>query len=71
MWAGAISTTVPDMDDAYPVSFSVGYPDRPLDRLSTAFGIFTVIPIGIVLAAIGAWFAILVTDRCPPFRPGA
>ena len=39
------------MDD-YPVRFSVDYPDRPLNRLTTAFRIFTVIPIAIVLASI-------------------
>jgi uncharacterized protein DUF4389 len=44
------------MDD-YPVSFSVEYPDRPLNRLTTAFRIFTVIPIAIVLAAIGDYQA--------------
>jgi hypothetical protein len=37
----------------YPVQFSVDYPDRPLNRLTTGFRIFTVIPILIVLAAIG------------------
>src|SRR6266700_5627480 len=36
----------------YPVQFSVDYPDRPLNRLTTAFRIFTVIPIGIVLATV-------------------
>jgi hypothetical protein len=36
----------------YPVQFSVDYPDRPLDRLTTAFRIFTVIPIAIVLATV-------------------
>ena len=36
----------------YPVSFGVEYPDRELNRLTTAFRIFTVIPIGIVLAAV-------------------
>jgi hypothetical protein len=36
----------------YPVQFSVDYPDRPLNRLSTAFRIFLVIPIAIVLAAL-------------------
>jgi Domain of unknown function (DUF4389) len=41
----------------YPVQFSVDYPDRALDRLSTAFRIFMVIPIGIVLAAIGGYSA--------------
>ena len=37
----------------YPVSFSVDYPDRPLSRLTSAFRIFTVIPIAIVLGALG------------------
>jgi Domain of unknown function (DUF4389) len=36
----------------YPVRFAVEYPDRELDRLSTAFRIFTIIPIAIVLGAI-------------------
>jgi Domain of unknown function (DUF4389) len=36
----------------YPAQFSVDYPDRPLDRLSTAFRIFLVIPIAIVLGAV-------------------
>ena len=43
------------MDDDYPVRFSVEYPDRPLDRVSSAFRIFTVIPIAIVLASIGGY----------------
>jgi hypothetical protein len=30
---------------AYPVQFSVDYPDRPLNRLTTAFRIFVAIPI--------------------------
>ena len=45
------------MNDDYPVRFSVEYPDRPLNRLSTGFRIFTVIPIAIVLAAIGGYSA--------------
>jgi hypothetical protein len=39
------------MDD-YPVTYSVDYPDRPLNRLTTFFRVFTVIPILIVLASI-------------------
>ena len=39
-------------DAGYPVQFSVDYPARPLDRLTTAFRIFTVIPIAIVLATV-------------------
>ena len=38
---------------AHPVQFAVDYPDRDLDRVSTGFRIFTVIPIAIVLAALG------------------
>ncbi|MDP9248249.1 MAG: DUF4389 domain-containing protein [Candidatus Dormibacteraeota bacterium] len=34
------------------MQFSVDYPARPLDRLTTAFRIFTVIPIAIVLATV-------------------
>jgi hypothetical protein len=36
----------------YPVQFSVEYPDRPLDRLTTAFRIFVAIPILIVLGSV-------------------
>jgi Domain of unknown function (DUF4389) len=38
--------------EPYPVNFSVDYPDRVLDRVSSAFRIFWVIPIGIVLGAL-------------------
>ena len=41
--------------ETHPVSFSVDYPDRELDRLATALRIFTVIPIAIVLASIGGY----------------
>jgi hypothetical protein len=37
---------------AHPLTFDVDYPDRQLNRLTTALRIFTVIPIAIVLAAI-------------------
>jgi Domain of unknown function (DUF4389) len=43
------------MNDEHPVRFSVDYPDRPLDRVTTAFRIFTVIPIAVVLGAIGGY----------------
>jgi hypothetical protein len=58
----------PPATPPYPVQFSVDYPDRPLNRLTTAFRIFVVIPIAIVLASVsgdtvvsgsnGAWFAL-------------
>src|SRR5919201_726303 len=36
----------------YPVQFSVDYPDRPLNRLTSAFRVFTFIPIAIVLGTV-------------------
>lgn len=36
----------------YPVDLSIDYPDRPLNKLTTLFRLFTVIPIAIVLALI-------------------
>ena len=36
----------------YPVQFSVDYPDRDLNRVTTAFRIFTIIPIAIVLSTV-------------------
>jgi hypothetical protein len=41
--------------NAYPVDLSVEYPDRDLNRLTTGFRLFTVIPILIVLGAIGGY----------------
>jgi hypothetical protein len=43
--------------NAYPVQVSVDYPDRPLNRLTTAFRIFVAIPILILLGAVagGTW----------------
>jgi hypothetical protein len=41
------------VNEEYPVQLSIEYPDRALDRLSSAFRIFTVIPIAIVLGSIG------------------
>jgi hypothetical protein len=48
------------MDESYPLTYSVEYPDRELDRVSSALRIFWVIPIAIVLVAvdheaIGGW----------------
>jgi hypothetical protein len=42
---------------AHPVRFSVDYPDRPLDRVSTAFRLVLIVPIVLVLAAVSgtAW----------------
>jgi hypothetical protein len=40
------------MNETYALTFSVDYPDRSLDRLTTFFRIFTVIPIAIVAATV-------------------
>ena len=44
---------------AYPVQFSVDYPDRDLNRLTTAFRILVIIPVAVVLGAVsggtGQW----------------
>jgi hypothetical protein len=42
---------------SYPVRFSVDYPNRQLDRLTTFFRLFAAIPILIVLASVsgGTW----------------
>jgi hypothetical protein len=45
------------MNGTYPVQFSVEFPDRDLNRLSTALRIFAVIPIAIVLGTIGGYSA--------------
>ena len=38
--------------EAYPVGLTVDYPDRPLDRVTTAFRVVVAIPIMIVLGAV-------------------
>ncbi len=46
-----------DQGGTYPVQFSVDYPDRDLNRLTTFFRLFTVIPVLIVLGSVsgGTW----------------
>src|SRR5438132_835774 len=45
------------MNAPYPVSFSVDYPDRDLNRLTTGLRIFTAIPIVVLLATIGGGYS--------------
>jgi uncharacterized protein DUF4389 len=53
MWkARPVNTLAPS---GHPVTVSIDYPDRDLNRLTTAFRIFTVIPIAIVLTSIGGY----------------
>jgi hypothetical protein len=46
------SDVISDGGHDYPLSFSVDYPERSLNRLSTAFRIFTVLPIAILLSTL-------------------
>jgi hypothetical protein len=57
----------------YPVQFSVDYPDHDLNRLTTFFRIFTVIPIAIVLFAVsgGASYSWAARDETYAFSAGA
>ena len=52
-----MATSQQPQQPQYPVRFSVDYPERDLNRVTTAFRIFVVIPIGIVLSAVsgGTW----------------
>ena len=52
----------------YPVQFAVEYPDRQLNRLTSFFRIFVIIPISIVLGVIsgGTW-----ESNRRPFHHGA
>jgi len=43
------------MNEDYPVGFAVDYPERKLNRLTSALRVFTVVPIAIVLASIGGY----------------
>jgi hypothetical protein len=43
----------PSSPTQHPIQFDVEYPDRDLNRLTTAFRLITAIPIAIVLATIG------------------
>jgi hypothetical protein len=44
--------TIHPAPPTYPVQFTVDYPDRPLNRLTTAFRIIVIIPIVLVLEAV-------------------
>src|SRR4051812_40171421 len=44
--------TTETMSAGYPVTFSVEYPGRPLNRLTTALRVFTIIPIAIALGSV-------------------
>jgi hypothetical protein len=44
-----------EMDETYPLTYDVDYPDRELDRLTTFFRLFTAIPIVIVLGTVSHW----------------
>ncbi len=50
--ASPLGNGAPPGGHDYPLTFAVDYPDRKLNRLTTAFRIFTIIPIAILAATI-------------------
>src|SRR5258708_14353310 len=54
---GMMTTDQGSYPAQYPVQFAVEYPDRPLNRLTSFFRIFVIIPISIVLGTLsgGTW----------------
>jgi hypothetical protein len=58
-------------ESAYPVQFDVDYPDRDLNRLTTFFRLFTVIPIAIVLVAVSGGSSYSWTARDETYAVGA
>ena len=42
------------MTTTYPVTFTVDFPDRDLNRLTTAFRLIVAIPIGIILSLLSS-----------------
>ena len=57
------------MTDGYPVQLDVEYPDRPLNRLTTFFRAFTIIPIAIVLGTVSGPEAWSWSEAARPTRP--
>src|SRR5271167_686338 len=57
--------------EPYPVRFSVDYPDRPLDRVTTAFRIFVAIPILIVLGTVSGGTSWRWSDQGSSMAAGA
>jgi hypothetical protein len=46
------ASEAPSTPPSYPATLAIDYPDRSLNRLTTFFRIFTVIPIAIILASV-------------------
>lgn len=59
------------IDDPYPLTFSIDYPDRVLNRLSTAFRIILIIPIAILLATLeGGSYAVEAGNQSARYAAG-
>ena len=57
--------------EPYPVTFSVDYPERQLNRLTTFFRVFTVIPIAIVVGLLpGGSIGNCTANTAPPIATG-
>jgi hypothetical protein len=49
---GSEASEAPPTPPPYPATLAIDYPDRPLNRLTTFFRMFTLIPIAIILALV-------------------
>ena len=58
--AAAAAAAAPTPSD-YPARLDIDYPDRPLNRVSTFFRIFAVIPIAIIVSLVGSSSFVVVT----------
>ena len=64
-------TTVPIQPAPYPVQFTVDYPDRPLNRLTSALRIFIAIPILVVLESVSGGHVTAHGDDVVTYGAGA
>ena len=64
-------TTPSAQASSYPVSFAVDYPDRPLNRLTTALRIFVAIPIIVVLESVSGGNFSTSNDHVVTYGAGA
>ena len=55
----------------YPLQFEVDYPDRPLNRLTTALRLFTALPIVLLLTAIGGFTVVSGADTSTVVASGS
>jgi hypothetical protein len=64
-------TWMHQQDSTYPIRFSVDYPDRDLNRVTTFFRLFTAIPIIIVIGTVSGSTWLWTSEQAEPVAVGA